>query len=163
VSPEELLVFEAGSVHLSVRLSLVEEVVRATMVTPVPNSPPFLLGVAAVRGRVMAVIDAARRYGISPGLGGYFLVCQVRGNPTAIVIDRPILAGQLPARALQEAELEAVRVRHGIDGKFVRAAFELFESAGEEGSLQSAGITCFEVDPDLFVSAEMASRVGEAA
>lgn len=163
MTSEELLIFEIGSVNFSVRLSVVEEVVPATVITSIPNSPGFLLGVAAVRGKVMAVIDAARRYGMPAGLGSYFMVCQVRGNLTAIVIERPVVAGLVPVRRLGDAELDEQRVKNRVDSKFIKTGFELLESAGEGMEAQPTGTTCFEVDPDLFVSAEMASKVGEAS
>lgn len=159
----ELLVFEVSGHHFAVPLGVVEEVVPSSAVTAIPNSPPFLLGLAAVRGKVMGVIDASRRYGLGNGLGAYFLVCLVRGNVTAISIDRPVLAGLLKLRELDSSELELTRSISGVDMKFVRSGYEILELIDESGAIQSTGIRCVCVDPDLFVSAEMASRVGEAA
>jgi chemotaxis signal transduction protein len=159
----ELLVFEVSGHHFAVALASVEEVVTSSPITPIPNSPPFLLGLSAVRGKVMGVIDAARRYGLGPGLSAYFMVCNVRGNATAISIDRPVLAGALLLRDLDATELELTRSASGIDGKFVRGGYEILELADESGATQSTGVRCLYVDSDLFVSAEMASRVGEAA
>jgi hypothetical protein len=111
----------------------------------------------------MGVIDAARRYGLPNSLNSYFMVCQVRGNSTAVTIDRPLLAGALLVRDLDREQLEGLRTRAKLDPKFVKGAFEVFEIINETGATQSSGITCLSIDPDLFVSAEMASRVGEAA
>jgi purine-binding chemotaxis protein CheW len=140
----ELLVFEVSGHHFAVQLAAVEEVVPSSPITAIPNSPPFLLGLSAVRGKIMGVIDASRRYGLGPGLSAYFMVCNVRGNPTAISIDRAVLAGALLLRDL--------------DG-----GYEILELVDESGATQSTGMRCLYVDSDLFVSAEMASRVGEAA
>ena len=159
----ELLVFEVSGHHFAVPLSVVEEVVPSSPITAIPNSPPFLLGLSAVRGKVMGVIDAARRYGLGSGLSAYFMVCHVRGNVTAISIDRAVLAGALHLRDLDETELELTRSASGVDGKFVRGGYEILEVIDESGATQSTGIRCLHVDSDLFVSAEMASRVGEAA
>jgi chemotaxis signal transduction protein len=159
----ELLVFEVSGHHFAVPLSVVEEVVPCSSVTRIPNSPPFLLGLSAVRGKIMVVIDAARRYGLSIGLSDHFLVCLVRGNITAISIDRPLLAGLLHIRQLDSAELELQRSTSGVDAKFIRTGYEILELIDESGGTQPTGIRCVCVDPDLFVSAEMASRIGEAA
>lgn len=159
---QEMLVFEVAGREFGVPLGIVEEVVPASQVTPIPNSPPFLLGLAAVRGRVMGVIDAAKRYNIGPSLGAHFLVCQVRGNLTAILIDRPVIAGEVPLRPLANQEIVTLYKKAGVDKKFLRAAFEVME-AGEEGEPEKAtGHHFFEIDADLFVSAEMASKTGEA-
>jgi len=159
----ELLVFEVSGHHFAVPLDVVEEVVPSSVVTAIPNSPPFLLGLSAVRGKVMGVIDASRRYGLAKGLGAYFMVCFVRGNVTAVTIDRPVLAGLLQLRELDTTELEKERCNSGVDVKFVRTGYEILEVIVETGATRSTNIRCVCVEPDLFVSAEMASRVGEAA
>jgi chemotaxis signal transduction protein len=160
---KELLVFEVSGHYFSVPLAAVEEVVPSNVITRVPSSPPFLLGLSAVRGKVMGVIDSALRYGLPRGISSYFMVCHVRGNVTAITIDRPVLAGLLHIRQLDQFELELLRGRSQLDGKFVKGGFEVLEVIDESGATRSTGMTCLSVDPDLFVSAEMASRVGEAA
>jgi chemotaxis signal transduction protein len=162
-SPPELLVFEVSGLNFSVPLAVVEEVVPSNAITRIPNSPPFLLGLSAVRGKVMGVIDAARRYGLPKSLNSYFMVCHVRGNLTAVTIDRPIYAGALELRALDDVELDLLRSRSKVDPKFVTGGYEVLEKVDESGLTRATGVTCLCVDPDLFVSAEMASRVGEAA
>lgn len=162
-SSTELLVFEISGFHFSLPLSAVEEVVPASSVTQVPSSPPFLLGLSAVRGKIMGVIDGARRYGLPPSLGGYFMVCHVRGNVTAVTIDRPVLAGALRIREFAAADVEKLRARSKVDNKFVKGGFEVLEVIDDQGNTRATGTQCLMVDPDLFVSAEMASRVGEAA
>lgn len=157
----ELLVFEVAGSEFALDLAEVEEVVPAGQVTPIPDAPPFFLGLTAVRGKVMGVIDAARRYGIGPALNSHFLVCRVRGNLTAVAVDRPVVAGSVWVRELPAAELEQLRADRLVDGKFLHEGFELYED-GEAGSepvpMQRR---CLRVDADLFVSTEMASRVGE--
>lgn len=163
MSNQQLLVFELGGAEFAVPLALVEEVIPAGPITPIPNSPSFLLGLAAVRGRAIGVIDAARRYGFAPAFNSYFMVCHVRGNATAVAIDRPVIAGDVPTKELSAEERAVLLARTKIDHKFVKGAYELFE-AGVDGAPDSpTGIRFLEVDADLFVSNEMASRIGESA
>lgn len=159
---QEILVFELAGREFGVPLSVVEEVVPASQVTQIPNSPPFLLGLAAVRGKVMGVIDAAKRYNIGPTLSAHFMVCRVRGNLTAITIDRPLIAGEVPLRPLTNDEIVALYKKSGVDKKFLKAAYELFEPGADGEAAKPTGRRFFEVDADLFVSAEMASKTGEA-
>jgi chemotaxis signal transduction protein len=156
----ELLIFEVAGFKFSVPLEHVEEVVPMATVTEIPNSPPFLLGLTAVRGKVMTVIDAARRYGIGPALNSHLMVCQVRGSMTAIAIDRPVVAGEVPVRVLSEAELAQAKKSSKVNEKFLLGGFELLERS--EGGDMPTGLHFLSVDPDLFVSAEMASKIGEA-
>lgn len=163
MSAAEQLVFDVHGHYFAVPLTVVEEVVPCSTITPIPNSPRFLLGLAAVRGRVMGVIDCALRWGMPATINSYFLVCHVRGNITAITIDRPVTAGNLQRRPLGAEEAEALRGRCGVDKKFLKGAWELLEVVDEAGQTRPTGTSFLEVDPDLFVSAEMASRVGEAS
>lgn len=159
---EEILVFELGGEEFSVPLQLVEEVVPANIITPIPNSPPFLLGLSAIRGKIMGVIDAGKRYGIAPTLNSHFMVCRVRGNLTAITIDRPLLAGNLPVRELNANEIEVILKKVGVDKKFIAGGYELMEIIEGQSAAQPTGRFFLQIQADLFVSAEMASRVGEA-
>lgn len=158
----EVLIFEVAGSVFSVPLEHVEEVVPASTVTEIPNSPPFLLGLASVRGKVVGVIDAARRYGIGPGLNSHFMVCRVRGNLTAVAIDRPVVAGLVPVRVLEMKEYTELKTKCRVDEKFLKGGFELLEVKEEGAAPESTGIRFTEVETDLFVSVEMASRVGEA-
>lgn len=161
MNTQEILVFELGGSEFGVPLSLVEEVIPASPITPIPNSPNFLLGLAAVRGRAMGVIDAARRYNIGPAFNAYFMVCQVRGNSTAVAIDRAVVAGSVPVRPLSPEETAALIQKSRVDQKFVKGAFELFEASTDGAPPVPTGVSFLTIDADLFVSNEMASRLGE--
>ncbi|HEY8278159.1 MAG TPA: chemotaxis protein CheW [Bdellovibrionota bacterium] len=160
---QEFLVFELNGMNFSIPLSTVEEVVPSNVITAIPNSPEFLLGLSAVRGKVLGVIDAARRYGMKPGTRGYFMVCLVRGNLTAVTIDRPVLAGFMSFRMLDKAEIASLPLDGTFNKKFITGAFELLEKVDDSGATRPTGTFCVQVDPDLFVSAEMASKIGEVA
>jgi chemotaxis signal transduction protein len=158
---QEMLVFELSGSEFAVPLSVVEEVIPASPITPIPNSPNFLLGLAAVRGRAMGVIDAARRYGLGPAFNTFFMVCQVRGNSTAVAIDRPVVAGAVPVKELSPEQIALLIARTKIDQKFVTGGFELFEAGADGTEATSTGVQFLTVEADLFVSNEMASRIGE--
>ena len=162
MNTQDILVFELSGAEFAVPLALVEEVIPASPITPIPNSPNFLLGLAAVRGRAMGVIDAARRYGLGPAFNTFFMVCQVRGNSTAVAIDRPVVAGSVPIRELSAEQTALLIARTKIDQKFVSGGFELFEAGADGGEAISTGVQFLSVHADLFVSNEMASRIGES-
>lgn len=157
---KSILVFELANSKFGLNLDAVEEVVPAAQYTKVPNSPPFFLGLTAVRGKVIGVIDAARRYGIGPSLNSHYVVCYVRGNLTAIAVDRPVIAGDVLLKEYSPGDTQTLISRSKVDPKFIKGGFEVLE-ANETGEIVTTGIEFCEVDPDLFVSAEMASRVAE--
>lgn len=59
----ELFCVKVGDERFGVESGLVKEVVRIGPITPLPGSPPFLNGVTAHRGDVIAVIDLGRFLG----------------------------------------------------------------------------------------------------
>jgi len=161
VLDQNFLVFEIAGKEFAMNLSIVDEVLPAAAITQVPNSPPFLMGLAGVRGKVMGVINGAARYGLSPSLCSHFIICKVRENITAIAVDRPVLAGQMKVRKVDELEKNDLQKNIQVDPKFLREAYELIQET-EDKNLISTGRKFFEIDANLFVSDEMASKVGEA-
>lgn len=158
---EEILVFSVGGVDFGVHLDLVQEVVPKTPVTPVPAAPNFLVGLASVRGQILGVIDAALRMNLSKGSGSQFMVCKVRGNLTAIAIDGAVTAGSLPVKFLSESAVVEMKKNININEKFLGQAYELFELAENNEVGATTGRKFFLLNTDLFVSDEMAGRVGE--
>ncbi len=69
----------------------VQEIFGMLDVTPVPMTPPYMLGLINLRGRVIPIVDLRRKF----DMGGYerneqtcVIVCQVRGMSVGIVVDR---------------------------------------------------------------------------
>lgn len=60
VIDREFFCFKLGELRLGVGSEFVREVIRAGMLTPLPRSPAFILGVAGHRGEVLPVIDLLR-------------------------------------------------------------------------------------------------------
>lgn len=61
-----VLVATLGDVDLAIPAALIDAVVRPGPVTSVPGPAPWLLGVTAVRGRVLPVADLRRLAGLRP-------------------------------------------------------------------------------------------------
>lgn len=59
----ELFRLEIDGTAFAIEAGLVQEVVRTPPVTPLPGAPGFLVGVAAHRGDVVAIVDLARLLG----------------------------------------------------------------------------------------------------
>ena len=157
---KSMLVFEIANAKFGLNLDLVEEVVPATAYTRVPNAPPFFLGLTSVRGKIVGVIDAAKRYNIGPSLNSHYVVCYVRGSLTAIAVGHPVIAGDIPLRSFSDEETKGLVQESKVDSKFIKAGYEVLERQ-EDGNIKSTGVNFCEIDPDLFVSNEMASKIGE--
>ena len=69
--------------------SLAESVIVLGAIVPVPGAPSYVMGLAALRSRVVTVIDAAARLGIarSSRTGDRAIVTMVDGHVYAAVVD----------------------------------------------------------------------------
>jgi len=63
---EEFLLFRVDDRMMGVSLKDVEYVLRATYVTPLPETPPTVLGLVNVRGHMTLVLDIRQHMGLSP-------------------------------------------------------------------------------------------------
>ncbi|MBR1369653.1 hypothetical protein RJ53_09265 [Methanocalculus chunghsingensis] len=57
VDKPEILRFQLGYVEYAVGMQYVREVILTGEITPVPGVPPFITGIAAVRGEIISFID----------------------------------------------------------------------------------------------------------
>lgn len=62
----ELLAFSLGAESYAIDSAAVKEVYALKEITPVPGTPPYVLGVVAVRGRIVSVVDLGRLFGSPP-------------------------------------------------------------------------------------------------
>src|ERR1043166_8510885 len=84
------VVFRLDDRQYALPLAVVERVVRAADVTPLPKAPAIVLGVIDVEGRVLPVLSVRRRFRlaereISPA--DEFLIVQTARGPVALVVD----------------------------------------------------------------------------
>ncbi len=64
----ELLSFRLGDEHYAVMVDDVREVLKPRDLTPVPNTPDYVLGVTSLRGTMLPVVDLCIRLGLAPGV-----------------------------------------------------------------------------------------------
>lgn len=71
-------------------LAAVERVVRAVEITPLPKAPAIVIGIVNVQGRVTAVVDIRKRFGLrerEPALSDHLVVANTVKRPVALVVD----------------------------------------------------------------------------
>lgn len=157
VETKDLFIFDMGGVSLALRMEDVEHVLPASEITKIPKTAGFVLGIAAVRGRIMSVIDGSKRLGIGGKDSDYFAVCHVRGNVTAILIGRPLEAKSLPVATLSENEKNYIFTRHKLYPKMFNGGWEILEE--RDARYVSSGRKLLEINADQFVSDQMASQI----
>jgi purine-binding chemotaxis protein CheW len=87
---KKILRFTLDGSHYAVTLPVVERVVRAVAIQPLPQAPPFILGVINVQGHIIPAVDLRRRFGLPPraaGLDDPFILARTSRRRVALVID----------------------------------------------------------------------------
>lgn len=87
----EMLSFRLGNEEYAVHVEDVREVLKNRELTRVPNAPDYMLGVMALRGPVLPVIDLSKRLGLPSGdrdEKSRILIVTVQEEDAGLVVDR---------------------------------------------------------------------------
>jgi purine-binding chemotaxis protein CheW len=112
---EEILSFQLGDGRYGISASFVREVQVLRSHTPLPGTPPFVLGLVNLRGRLLSVLDIRPLLSLPlgpPRAGAVLLIIGASGMEVALLADEVIeirrghvdLAPSLAAAAGQAAE-----------------------------------------------------------
>jgi purine-binding chemotaxis protein CheW len=84
----ELLVFRVGVELFATELRAVEEAVEGVDAQPIPDAPPSMLGIFALRDRTLPMYSLAHVLGLAPvGVGEMTLVMRPSGTRIAVAVD----------------------------------------------------------------------------
>jgi len=89
---QQLVGFIIGEELFGVDILTVQEIIRDTTITPIPDSPDFLEGVINLRGSIIPVIDLRKRLklvrieDLNPD--PWIIILSVEGRMTGFVVDR---------------------------------------------------------------------------
>lgn len=135
----QLSTFHVGKYLFGVDVSLVQEVVRLQMMTPVPLASPEIAGLINLRGEVLTAIDLRARLGLPPAettrepvnvvvrvddepvsllvdeIGGVLEVSQVPFEQTPSTVDERVRELLLGAYTLPDRLLLALNARRVLD------------------------------------------------
>jgi purine-binding chemotaxis protein CheW len=86
----QLVVFRLDERRYALPLAVVERVVRAVEVTPLPKASPIVLGAINVHGRVLPVLNVRKRF-LMPereiGPADWFLLAHTARHTVVLVVD----------------------------------------------------------------------------
>ena len=106
------LILRVGSCACALPLAHAGETMRPLPIEPVDGSPPFVLGLAIIRGRPTAVVHLARLLG-APDRESVSRFVTVRLDDRAVAL---AVAGVLGIRVLEARSLETLPTVLGADG-----------------------------------------------
>ncbi len=115
-APEiEMLSFRLGTEEYAVMIDEVKEVLKDRDLTPVPNAPDFILGVMALRGPVLPVIDLCRRLGLPSGRRddrSRIVVVSLNDEEAGLMVDRVTGVVRISSEAVRPAP---ETIEHGAE------------------------------------------------
>lgn len=62
----QVVVFELEKSYYGVHILQVQEIIKMTEITKIPNTPKFIEGIVNLRGNIIPVMDLRKRFGIPP-------------------------------------------------------------------------------------------------
>jgi purine-binding chemotaxis protein CheW len=90
----ELLEFRLASEHYAVESRHVQEVHPLRDLTPLPGTPPFVLGIVNLRGRIVPVFDLKKFFDLpEQGLTDLHRIILVRGNDLELGLLADVIVG----------------------------------------------------------------------
>ncbi len=114
----EMLSFRLGDEEYAITVDAVKEVLKNRELTSVPNAPDYVMGVTALRGPVLPVIDLCKRLGLPGGKKdekSRIIVVSVNEEDAGLSVDRVTGVVRIPADAVRPAP---ETIEHG--GEFLR-------------------------------------------
>ena len=93
---QEYLTFELGDAYYSLPLRSVHEILRTLPITVVPRAPDFVVGVITVRGKIITVMDPAKRLNVdSPSVPGRVLLVHNGEEIVGVAVQRVVQVHRL--------------------------------------------------------------------
>ena len=86
----QLLVFILDGYRYALYLPVVERVVRAVEITPLPKAPEIVLGVINIQGRIVPVVNVRKRFRLPEreiDLGDQLILANTSKRPVALLVD----------------------------------------------------------------------------
>ena len=102
---QQLVGFVIGEELFGVDILTVQEIIRDTTITPIPDAPDFLEGVINLRGSIIPVIDLRKRLklvrseDLDPDV--WIIILTVEGRMTGFVVDQVTKVLNVPADSIK--------------------------------------------------------------
>jgi purine-binding chemotaxis protein CheW len=93
INPQQaqLIVFRLDDLRYALRLSAVQRIERVAAIAPLPKAPEIVLGVVNVRGDVIPVVDARKRFRLPPrpvDARDHLILARTSRRPVALLVDQ---------------------------------------------------------------------------
>jgi len=122
----QLVGFGVGRERFGVDILAVQEIIRSTDVTPVPNSPSFVEGVINLRGDIIPVIDLRKRLSLllegSSIEKNWVLILSIGNRVVGFIVDN---VSEVMKISEDEIDPPPAIVIAGLENQYIRGVCEI--------------------------------------
>jgi purine-binding chemotaxis protein CheW len=119
-----LVTFQLGKEEYGVEIASVQEIIRATDITPVPGAPSHVRGVINLRGKIIPVVDLRTRFALSlieASETQRIIVVELGEKRIGMLVDSVSQVIKVPAGVVEEMPEEAT----SVDENFIKGVGKL--------------------------------------
>ena len=119
-----LVTFSLGREEYGVDISSVQEIIRATDITPVPGAPAHVRGVINLRGKIIPVVDLRSRFRMPVGVvtdAQRIIVIELNGKRLGMLVDGVSQVIKLSSAIIEEIPEEAIT----LDQNYIKGVGKL--------------------------------------
>jgi purine-binding chemotaxis protein CheW len=122
----QLVGFKIGKQQFGVDILVVQEIIRAAPITPVPNSPDFVEGVINLRGNIIPVVELRKRLNLYTGGNdqedNWILILDINGRITGFIVD-----SVTEVLKIQESSIEMPHdiIVAGLGSRYIRGVCDI--------------------------------------
>ena len=123
----QLVTFYLGDEEFGFDIMSVQEIIRQPKLSRIPMAPPYVEGVANLRGMVLPIIDTRTRFGMARAEDTdrtRVLVVDVDGNKTGLRVDR---VRQVTRVLQRQMEAPPPVIREGMNSDYLESVVKLDE------------------------------------
>ncbi len=105
MASEQLVVFQLAAEEYAIPISQVKEIIRYNEATKLPDTPDYMDGVINLRGKVIAVIDLAKKFAlmVDKNADRQALIVEAAGQEVGLVVDSVTEVMRLEEDAIESA------------------------------------------------------------
>lgn len=136
-----LVTFNLGKEEFGVDIGSVQEIIRATDITPVPGAPGHVRGVINLRGKIIPVVDLRKRFDLpdaEAGDGQRIVVVELGEKRLGMLVDNVSQVIKVPSTIVEVIPDEAT----SLDGNYIKGI----------GKLENRLIIMLDLNNSLFIS-----------
>jgi purine-binding chemotaxis protein CheW len=107
MTSEQMVVFRLGDEEYAVSITQVKEIICYKGANKLPNMPDYLEGIINLRGKIIPVVDLAKRFRLIPEIakGKQAVIVETMGLEVGVVVDEVTEVLMLDDSAIEPASM----------------------------------------------------------